>query len=107
MKFYVLLAIAVSLAGCANNDVVYNPQYCYTDQIIVKDGEEKVSSQTILQCTDRPGQQALVQRAGIDAACREFWYDERRNGTLVKTRGVACEKFDGSLEIINVDGNNS
>lgn len=102
---WLLLAGAFAFAGCSTQQHNYTGQYCYTDQVIVKDGENTVSSQTVLQCTDRPGQQALIQRAGIDASCREFWYDEKRNGRFVKQRGVACEKFDGSLEIVNIDGN--
>jgi hypothetical protein len=102
---WLLLTGAFALAGCSTPQYDYTGQYCYTDQVIVKDGENTVSSQTVLQCTDRPGQQALIQRAGIDAGCREFWYDERRYGRFVKQRGVACEKFDGSLEIVNIDGN--
>jgi hypothetical protein len=97
--------LLINITGCSTTEVVYNSPYCYTDEIVLKDGDSTISSKTILQCTDRPGQQALVQRAGIDAGCREFWYDEKRNGRFVKQRGVACEKFNGSLEIVNIDGN--
>jgi hypothetical protein len=102
---WLLLVGAFVLAGCSTQSYNYTGQYCYTDQLIVKDGDESVSSKTIMQCTDRPGQQAMIQRAGIDASCREFWYDETRFGKLTKQRGVACEKFNGTLEILNVDGN--
>ena len=100
-------AIAFVLAGCSSNEPAYNytSQYCYTDQVILKKDNTNVSSVTALECTDRPARKAEIFRAGIDANCREFWYDEVRYGRYTKQRGVVCEKFDGSLEIININGN--
>ena len=99
----IAVLIVVCLAGCSSNKVMQNAQYCYTDQTIrKKDGV--VSSDTTLQCTDRPGQQMSIQRAGIDKSCKEFWYDEYRNGIRYQQRGVRCEKLDGSWEILNING---
>jgi uncharacterized protein YcfL len=98
-------ATAFVLAGCSSSPTYnYTSQYCYTDQLIVKQGDS-VQSATALECTDRPARKAEIFRAGIDANCREFWYDEIRFGQRVQQRGVACEKFDGSLEIVNINGN--
>lgn len=98
-------ALAFALAGCSSAPTYnYTSQYCYTDQLVVKQGDS-VQSATALECTDRPSRKAEVFRAGIDKNCREFWYDEFRYGRLVQQRGVACEKFDGSLEIVNINGN--
>ena len=106
MKRLIAIICAVALVGCASNEtVVYQTPYCYTDQTITKRNNEEVSSNTILQCTDRPGQQAATQRAGIDKACREFFFTETRNGRAYNQRGVRCEKLDGSWEILNVNGN--
>ena len=87
----------VALAGCSSNSnkVVYQTPYCYTDQTITKQ-DETVSSNSVLQCTDRPGQQAAIQRAGIDKSCEEFLFTEVRNGHRFRQRGVRCEKLDGS-----------
>ena len=65
---------------------------------------ETANSETTLQCTDRPGQQTQIQRAGIDKGCEEFVYTEIRNGQAVPVRGVRCEKLDGSWEILNING---
>jgi hypothetical protein len=105
--FRLLLISSILLTGCATNDVVYTPQYCYTDQTIVKENNSTVSSQTVLECTDRPGQQTLIQRAGVDSRCEEFFYPEVRRGKTFNVRGVRCEKFDGTWEIIDINGNNS
>ena len=104
MRELLLATSIVALAGCASNDVVYNPQYCYTDQTIVKQGDASVASATVVQCTDRPGQQMQIARAGIDAKCEEFFYPERRWNQTVEVRGVRCEKLDGSWEVLNING---
>jgi hypothetical protein len=99
-------ALAFVLAGCSSNQTYnYQSQYCYTDQLVVKKDGDTVNSVTALECTDRPARKAEIFRAGIDSGCREFWYEEYRWGKLVPVRGVACEKFDGSLEIVNINGN--
>jgi hypothetical protein len=100
-----LLVGAIALAGCSTTpEYNYQSQYCYTDQRIER-SNNNVDSTTVLECTDRPSRQTQIQRAGIDAGCKEFWYNEYRNGQRVPTRGVVCEKFNGSLEIVNINGN--
>ena len=96
---------ALALSGCAsNNQYDYTPQYCYTDQTIVKQDNTSVGSATVVQCTDRPGQQMQIARAGIGSKCEEFWYPESRWNRTVQVRGVRCEKLDGSWEVLNING---
>lgn len=97
--------LTIGLMGCASNQVSNQGPYCYTDQTIVKDNDTTVNSRTVLECTDRPGQQTAIQRAGIDASCKEFWYEEIRWGKRTPVRGVMCEKLNGTYEIVNIDGN--
>ncbi len=93
------------LSGCASNESYnYTAQYCYTDQAIIKQDGTNVSSATVVQCTDRPGQSMQIARAGIDSKCEEFFYPERRWNTTVEVRGVRCEKLDGSWEVLNING---
>lgn len=100
----VTLGLAV-LTGCSTaKQINYQSPYCYTDQTITKDGDNTVASQTVVECTDRPGQQTAIQRAGIDASCKEFWYNETRWGTRQRVRGVMCEKLNGTYEIVDIDG---
>ena len=94
----------VLLSACSSSKVDYKPPYCYTDQTIKTTDGKTVSSETTLECSDRPGQQTKIQRAGIDKGCEEFWYSEIRNGQAVPVRGVRCERLDGSWEILNVNG---
>lgn len=105
MKFVPLLSLMVIVTGCATGpEYNYQAQYCYTDQTIVQQDGTTVSSETTLECTDRPGQQMEIARAGIDKGCKEFWYTEIRYGKPIKTRGVQCEKPDGTWEILNLYG---
>ena len=99
----VLFAL-VLLSACSSSKVDYKPPYCYTDQTIKTTDGKTVSSETTLECSDRPGQQVAIQRAGIDNGCEEFWYTEIRNGQAIPVRGVRCERLDGSWEILNVNG---
>ena len=99
----VIMAL-VLLSACSSKQVDYKPPYCYTDQKIQTQNGDTVSSETTLECSDRPGQQTAIQRAGIDKGCEEFWYTETRNGQSVPVRGVRCEKLDGSWEILNING---
>ncbi len=99
-----VLVALVLLSACSSSKVDYKPPYCYTDQTIKTTDGKAVSSETTLECSDRPGQQVAIQRAGIDNGCEEFWYTEIRNGQAVPVRGVRCERLDGSWEILNVNG---
>jgi hypothetical protein len=104
-ELLLITSIGLVLAGCTSNQYYdYTPQYCYTDQAIVKQDGTNVSSATVVQCTDRPGQQMQIARAGIDSKCEEFFYPERRWNTTVEVRGVRCEKLDGSWEVLNING---
>jgi hypothetical protein len=105
VKHSLALVCAVAVTACASYEQNHTAPYCYTDQTITQTNKETVSSTTTLQCTDRPGQQTAIQRAGIDSGCEEFWYPELRGSTRVLTRGVRCEKLDGSWEIVDIDGN--
>ena len=81
LKYLALSLLAISLlGGCASKEVIYNAPYCVTDESIEIQNGETVNSSTTLECTDRPSRQAEIHRAGIDSGCREFWYDEKRNG---------------------------
>jgi hypothetical protein len=104
IKLILAVGALALVAGCSTSPKTLQSQYCYTDQVIVKN-DSTVSSQTVLECTDRPSRQAEIARAGVDKNCEEFWYPEHRWGKTVQVRGVRCEKFNGSWEIININGN--
>jgi hypothetical protein len=100
----VLILSLISLAGCSTKQYSYNAPYCYTDeQIVVTDGNQ-VSSSSVIECSDRPGEKAEIARAGIDKSCEEYWFTEIRYNKRVPVRGVRCEKLDGSWEVLDING---
>ena len=106
LKYLLLSLIIISSTGCTTTPDYhdYDAPYCYTDQTIKMQQGQTVDSETVLECTDRPGNQMEIARAGIDKGCEEFWYNETRWGKRTQVRGVRCEKLDGSWEILNING---
>ena len=100
----ILLLLASSIAGCSTPKVEYSAPYCYTDESIVMNNHSKVRGETRLECTDRPGRQFEIARAGIDKGCEEFFYTEVRRGRMISQRGVMCTHADGTKEILDING---
>lgn len=97
-KIIVILAVAIS--GCSSSPKVTTAPYCYTNQdISVKDGE-RVSSTTRLQCSDNPVERIAIRNYGIAPECGEYKYNMTIQGRLVERRGYACQKLDGTFEIV-------
>lgn len=93
-----LIISLIVFTGCSATKVADNPnrqQYCYADKTI-KTIDGTVSSESIVECTDRPANNWQLQ-LGISDDCREHYYTDS-NGT--KRRGYVCQKFDGSWEIV-------
>jgi uncharacterized protein YceK len=105
-KILLSLGVVIVLGGCSSTQYNYKAPYCNTDEVTVVQDGDTVSSVSVHECTDRPARKTEISRAGIDANCREFFYPEYRYGTRVMQRGVRCETFSGTTEIINIDGNN-
>ena len=105
MRYLLLLGVTL-LSACSSTPQSYTEAgypYCYVDEThVTVDG--KTSSAQVTECTDRPGKQAQILRAGIESSCEEFWYSEMRYGRRFPVRGVRCEKLDGSWEILDLNG---
>lgn len=105
-KLLVLTGAVCLVSACSSKNLTMTERglpYCYSDENhVTKNG--KTDSTIVTECSDRPGQQLAIQRAGIDKTCKEFWYDEYRNGRRYQQRGVRCEKLDGTWEILNING---
>ncbi len=105
-RLTLLLGGVLLVGACSSTQTTsyYTPQYCYTNSTTVLQNETVSSSETLVQCTDRPGQQMEIARAGIDKGCEEFWFVETRWNKPVNVKGVRCEKLDGTWEILNING---
>lgn len=97
-----MLLIAL-LSGCSSAPkvVAQKPQYCYTNQTIELENNERVNSKTTLECSDDQVKRLFQARSGMAPNCGEFTYWMQMGGTHVQRKGVSCQKPDGSWEIVN------
>jgi hypothetical protein len=75
-------------------------QYCYTSQEIRTKNKEQVSSETLVKCSDDHVDRITIKKAGVAKNCGDYTYYVTLNGRSVEQRGLACEKFNGTWEII-------
>jgi hypothetical protein len=101
LKMYKFLVASISiilLAGCSTTHETYQQpqQYCYTDQTI-RNTDGNISSETVLNCTDRPKVHHLNRDIGVAGMCRPYQREVvRPNGHTMNIRGVLCrDKLTG------------
>lgn len=96
-----IIAATVVLAGCASTQTkVAHNQYCYTYQTIETENKESVNSKTTVKCSDDPIEKFIPARTGVGKNCGEFTYWMTLAGRPVQRRGFACQKYDGTYEIV-------
>jgi peptide methionine sulfoxide reductase MsrB len=95
-----LIFLGLVVFGSAAYADPFNP--CYVEKTVVKvkdaRGEEKVSEVSKTVCTDRLGH--VLQDTGAARYCGLYTYTVTLQGRPVEQQGLACEKFNGSWEII-------
>lgn len=106
MMKMLILAAALALVGCSSTPKVSakKPQYCHTSQTITSENNNKVNSQTVVECTDDQIKRLTATRAGFSASCGEFTYWMQIGGNNVQRKGVSCQRPDGSWEVVDVVG---
>jgi hypothetical protein len=96
-----LLSLALlALAGCSSAPKQVAAPYCYTNQDIKVQNGERVSSETRLQCSDNPVDRMAIRNYGISPHCGEYKYYMTLQGRVVERRGYACQKMDGTYEVV-------
>jgi len=106
MKILALTILAVSLVGCSSSPKVSanKPQYCYTNQTIVTENGDRVTSRTTVECSDDQVKRLTVARVGIGSNCGYFNGWMKKGGTDVQYRALSCQLPDGSWEIVDTHG---
>lgn len=101
MKTLILVGISLVLAGCSSapKQTAQAP-YCYTYQDIQLKDNERVSSDTRLRCSDNPVDRIAIRNYGIAPQCGEYKYLMTLQGRVVERRGYACQKLDGTYEVV-------
>ena len=103
MKILFALVAGTLLVGCSSAPkvVAKKPQYCHTTQTIeTKDGG-KVTSTTMVECTDDQIKRLFQVKSGMAPNCGTFTYWMTLGGNIVHRKGISCQKPDGSWEIVN------
>jgi len=95
----VLLLVAL-IAGCSSSPKQAAAPYCYTNQDIRVQNGERVNSETRLQCSDNPVDRMAIRNYGISPHCGEYVYNMTIGGKNVQRRGYACQKLDGTYEVV-------
>ena len=101
----ILAVIMALLSGCSSTPVKSAKQYCHTSQEIRVQDKETVSSETLIRCNDDPIEQIGIKKMGVAKQCFEQPYRHQLpSGRIIEGRGYACQKYDGTWEVI--DGRN-
>jgi len=104
MKYLVLIA-GIALAGCQSTgkviDTSYNPsqeQYCNTTSVYELSNGTTSSSETLVECTDKPKVNHLARNIGIAGQCKPWQRTVTRpNGSMMVIKGVHCrDKISGA-----------
>jgi hypothetical protein len=105
MKIAIVLA-GLLLVGCSSAPKVsaVKPQYCHTSQTIETQNGEKVDSRTVVECTDDQVKKMSSVKLGMSTNCGQFTYWMRIGDKDVQRKGISCQKFDGTWEVINTSG---
>jgi hypothetical protein len=106
--YAVVICFLIMLGACSSapKNLANKPQYCYTDETIINK-DDKVSSETKVECTDRPNlKNNMIVKTGIADSCRPHYYYVTIAGKQEQRRGFVCRKLDvngehGGWEIIN------
>jgi len=103
LKYLLLSLITVSfLGGCSSTpDAIYQPDqapYCNTEESIVLQDGVRTSSETRLECSDKPKVHHLNRDIGVAGQCRSYQKPVvRPNGQTLMIRGVLCrDKISGA-----------
>lgn len=102
MKYILLGVIVLTVAGCASTEQEQPVgQYCYTDQEITRSNGEEVSSETVVQCSDKPKVNHVTRSAGVAEQCRSYTHQVLINGRTKNVKGFLCRFPNGVWEPVN------
>ena len=105
ISLLLIVSLAVAGSGCSSTPVKSAKQYCHTSQEIRVQDKETVSSETLIRCNDDPIEQIGIKKMGVAKQCFEQPYRHQLpSGRIIEGRGYACQKYDGTWEVI--DGRN-
>lgn len=96
----VLFGLVSGCSSAPKTSSLFTDQYCHTSQTIKSNDGERVSSSTVVKCSDDPTEKYIPLKLGISKDCEVSYINLNINGRLVKERIYACKKFDGTYDVI-------
>ena len=77
-------------------------QYCYTDEKVKLDNNKKiVSSETVVECSDKPKVEHFVKATGMARKCRPYQTVANIRGTQKNVQGFLCQFPDGTWQAVD------
>ena len=100
-----LLACVLALTGCGSAPKVQaqKPQYCHTNQTIVKQNGERVESMTVVECTDDQFKRLTAVRMGMADHCGIANRTVRSGDKLVNVQIKSCQILDHNGAVVGYE----
>jgi hypothetical protein len=98
MKYLALIILAVVMAGCSSTSQVVKNEvpYCYTSSTKTLKDASVVSSETTVECTDKPNPKAVFENGMDMSKCGWARQAYVLNGKRYLKQVMACQLQDGS-----------
>jgi len=98
MKYLAILLGLVYLTGCSSTPklVVDQTQYCHTSSTTVLKDQTTSSSETVVECTDKPNPRAVFDNGYDMSKCGWARQSYTLAGKLKTSYTMACQLQDGS-----------
>ena len=98
MKYLAILLGLIYLTGCSSTPVkvVDQTQYCHTSSVKTLKDNSISSSETTVECTDKPNPRAVFDNGYDQSKCGWARQSYPVGGKMVTSYTMACQMQDGS-----------
>jgi len=104
MLVVVFAATLLLLSACGSTKVAAEkPQYCYTNQTIHSQDGEKVTSRTVVECTDDQFKRLTAVRMGMADHCGIANRTVRSGDKLVNVQIKSCQILDHNGAVVGYE----
>lgn len=105
MKSLIVIACAIGLSACSTTKPTKtSEQFCdlKTDTVQIRKDGRVIEERTIerMICNDNKISRLFHVQSGIAQDCGEYKYRMTLRGQPVERLGYACQKYDGTWEIV-------
>lgn len=99
-----ITALTSVLSGCASRTPqpeLDQSQYCHTTSQYELNNGSTVSSNILVECTDKPKVNHFLKDAGVATQCRPYKTVINVRGTQKNVQGFLCKYADGSWQAVD------